>query len=121
MSIKDSTYFQLPPAYATLYPGSGGSGSKSMIRINFEYDFKICTIYDLSAHEFNEQDHTDSKSVSEIIQPKNLLIREVGYINQTYIKAIDKASAFYLNRPGATVGMYEKVKMGNLNNLTISR
>lgn len=115
--IKDSTCFQLPPAYADLYPGSGGSGSKAMIRIQFEYDFKSGAIYDLSAHAFNEQDQTDSKSVSENIQPKDLLIRDLGYINQTYIKAIDKASAYYLNRPGAPVGMYEQVKNGRFKQL----
>jgi len=48
--IKDSTSFQIPEHLAKHFPGSGGSASKAMVRIQFEYDFKSGEVLDLSLH-----------------------------------------------------------------------
>lgn len=58
--IKDSVCFQISEHLQTIYPGSGGSGSKAAVRIQFEYDLLGGTINDLSLHAFNEQDASNS-------------------------------------------------------------
>jgi len=112
VKIKDSTCFQLPESYEKEYRGSGGAGSKAMIRIQFEYDFKSGTIYDLSIHSFNHQDQTNSQETLGDIQAGDLLIRDLGYVNIKYLSHVDKNQAFYLNRPGSNIGMYEKNAAG---------
>jgi hypothetical protein len=121
IKIKDSTCFQLPETYESVYPGSGGSGSKAMIRIQFEYDFKSGTIYDLSVHAFNDQDQTNSQETLGDIHKGDLLIRDLGYVNLTYMQSIEKKQAFYLNRPSANIGMYEKDSNGNFEKLDFAK
>ena len=51
--IKDSTCFQVHECFVKYFPGSGGSASKAMVRIQFEYDVKTGEVLDLSLHAFN--------------------------------------------------------------------
>jgi len=95
--IKDSTSFQLPEDMVDKYPGSGGSGSKATIRIQFEFDYKTGKVYDLSLHPFNNHDQTNAKDTIETINKGDLIIRDLGYINLFVLRRIAK-EAFYLNR-----------------------
>lgn len=121
VKIKDSTCFQLPETYASVYPGSGGAGSKAMIRIQFEYDFKSGTIYDLSVHAFNDQDQTNSQETLADIHKGDLLIRDLGYVNFKYLEYVENKEAYYLNRPSANVGMYEKDTNGDFIKLDFAK
>ncbi len=58
--IKDSVCFQIDESLAQYYPGSGGSGSKANVRIQFEYDILDGKIVDLSLNAFNDQDAKNS-------------------------------------------------------------
>jgi hypothetical protein len=107
--IKDSTCFQLPKEFVDVYPGSGGSASGAMIRIQFEYDFKSGKVFDLSLHEFNTQDQTNSIDTLDNINEGDLIMRDLGYVNMKYLQAIIIAYAYYLNRPGSNINMYEKL------------
>ncbi len=115
--IKDSTSFQIPEHLAKYFPGSGGSASKAMVRIQFEYDFKSGEVLDLSLHAFNVQDQTDSVNTLHTIKENELKISDLGYVNQKYLKAIVDKKAYYLNRSGANVGIYfkENKKMNKVN------
>lgn len=106
--IKDSTSFQIPEHLAKYFPGSGGAASNAMVRIQFEYDFKSGEVLDLSLHAFNIQDQTDSVNTMHTIQKGELSIRDLGYINKRYLEAIIGKGAYYLNRCGASVGVYQK-------------
>jgi len=121
--IKDSTSFQIPEHLAKHFPGSGGSASKAMVRIQFEYDFKSGEVLDLSLHAFNVQDQTDSVNTLHTIKEKELKISDLGYVNQKYLKAIVDKKAYYLNRPGASVGIYfeENKKMNKVNFVNLKR
>ena len=46
--IKDSICFQIDESLSEHYPGSGGSGSKASVRIQFEYDLLTGSINDIS-------------------------------------------------------------------------
>lgn len=121
--IKDSTSFQIPEHLAEYFPGSGGSASKAMVRIQFEYDFKSGEVLDLSLHAFNVQDQTDSVNTLHTIKEKELKISDLGYVNQKYLKTIVAKKAYYLNRPGASVGVYFKKnkKMNKVNFVNLKR
>ena len=105
--IKDSTSFQLPDSMQEKYPGSGGSASKSGIRIQFEYDLKRGKIHDLSLYAFNNQDFNNANQTIDEIDKNDLVIRDLGYISINILKKIDKKEAFYLNRLKSNIKVYE--------------
>ena len=104
--IKDSTCFQLPADMAQKYPGSGGNASKAMLRIQFEFDYKTGKIYDLSLHPFNHQDQSNATATVGNIQARDLIIRDLGYININVLSQIISRKAFFLNRLN-TAKIYE--------------
>ncbi len=106
--IKDSTSFQLNEALSDSYPGSGGGGSAAGIRFQFEFDYLKGAILDLSLHAFNEPDATDSKKTLERIQAKDLILRDLGYMNLGVLKAIDAKGAYYLSRLNVSTKVYER-------------
>jgi len=115
--IKDSTCFQLPKEYVDVYPGSGGSASCAMIRIQFEYDFKSGKVFDLSLHAFNDQDQTNTIETLDNINEGDLIMRDLGYVNMKYLQAINTVCAYYLNRPASNINMYEKLGNGDFKKL----
>jgi Transposase DDE domain len=110
--IKDSTSFQLPSELAHLYPGSGGAGSKASVRIQFEFDFKTGRVYDLTFGPFNVSDQTDATRTINNVEPDDLVIRDLGYINHDAIIGIEKVKAWYLNRLRSRDNVYEKSGQG---------
>jgi len=105
--IKDSVCFQVHESMAASYPGSGGSGSKAAIRIQFEYDLISGTITDISINAFNKQDSTDSLATIERVNQDDLIIRDLAYMQVDVLKTIIRKLAFYLCRPHTSVKMYE--------------
>jgi len=122
--IKDATSFQLPEIMGDKYKGSGGSASKSAIKIQFEYDLKNGEILDLSFHSFTEQDTTNAKNTIDDIKPNELIIRDLGYIKIEYLIAIEEKKSFYLNRLQSNIIVYEdkkgkKIDFAKINNYLI--
>jgi len=105
--IKDSTCFQLHESLARHYPGSGGSGSKAMVRIQFEFDILTGKITDLSINAFNDQDATNSIDTIELTQNGDLIIRDLAYINLKVIKLIEQRDSYYLGRLAPNMNVYE--------------
>lgn len=123
VKIKDSTCFQLPEAYADTYPGSGGSGSKAAIRLQFEYDMLRGEICDLSIHAFNDQDKKNAVDTLGEINPGELIVRDLGYVNLDMPEGIARQEAFFISKLPTNVehvylkkeqGEYEKVDFEKL-------
>ena len=106
--IKDSVCFQIDEQLQDIYPGSGGSGSKAAVRIQFEYDLLGGTINDLSLHAFNDQDASNSLETMELLQSGDLIIRDLAYVGMQALKAMIKRTVYYLCRLGTQVKVYEK-------------
>ncbi len=111
--IKDATSFQLPENMVDKYKGSGGSGSISAIKIQFEYDLRTGEIIDLSLYPFIIQDATNAQDTIGSILPNELIIRDLGYINIPVLRAIEEKESFYVNRMQTSVKVYEE-KQGKL-------
>jgi len=110
--IKDSTAFQLPEDLSDSYAGSGGSGSKAMIRIQFEYDCKTGEICDLSLHPFISQDATDAEETKGSIKAGDLVIRDLGYVSIAMMKFINEKKAWFINRLNFNTKVFEKIGNG---------
>jgi hypothetical protein len=107
--VKDSTCFQIDPSLALNFPGSGGSGSKAAIRIQFEYDLLSGRINDLSINPFNQQDAKNSITTMELTNEGDLIIRDLAYMSIKALTGIIKRNAYYLCRANPSVKIYEKI------------
>lgn len=96
--IKDSTRYSVPKNMAEVYPGHGGGGGPAQISIQYEYDLITGKIHDLSLTGATRNDQRDSKETLYNIEKGDLLIRDLGYATQGYIKHIHQTGAYYLNR-----------------------
>lgn len=105
--IKDSICFQLDPALAAVYPGSGGAGSKAAIRLQFEYDLCSGTINDLSINPFIKQDGVNSKATLNLTREGDLIIRDLAYMSLDVLKKLTIKGASFLCRPGTRTTIYE--------------
>ncbi|MCK5677263.1 MAG: IS4 family transposase [Flavobacteriaceae bacterium] len=105
--IKDATSFQLSENMVDSYKGSGGSGSISAIKIQFEYDLISGKIIDLSLFSFIVQDATNAADTIDNIRNNELIIRDLGYISIPVLRAIQEKEAFFVNRTQTSVNVYE--------------
>lgn len=96
--IKDSTRYSLPDNLGTIYTGHGGVSGPAQISIQYEYDLISGKTLDLSLTSANRNDQQDSKETLHNIEKGDLLIRDLGYATQGYIKHIQEKGGYYLNR-----------------------
>jgi hypothetical protein len=96
--IKDSTRYSVPKNLASVYAGHGGCGGPAQISIQYEYDLITGKTIDLSFTSAIRNDQRDSKETLHNIEKGDLLIRDLGYATQGYIKHIHQTGAYYLNR-----------------------
>jgi len=106
--IKDSVCFQVDESLLAAYPGSGGSGSKASVRIQFEYDLLGGKINDLSLNAFNDQDATDAIATVDLLKAGDLIIRDLAYVGLQALQGIIQKVAFFLCRLSPTVKVYER-------------
>jgi hypothetical protein len=108
--IKDSVCFQIDESLAEQYPGSGGSGSRAAVRIQFEYDLLGGVINDLAIHAFNDQDATNSMATLETVQKGDLIIRDLAYMHLEALGKFVERGASFLCRLNTQTKAYQLVK-----------
>lgn len=96
--VKDSTRYTVPKEYASLYKGHGGISGAAQISIQYEYDLLSGKPIVLELTSACRNDQQDSKETLDNIEKGDLLIRDLAYAGQSYIKHVDNAGAYYLNR-----------------------
>lgn len=96
--IKDSTRYRVPKNLAEVYTGHGGDGGPAQISIQYEYDLISGKTIDLSLTAATRNDQRDSRETLHNIEKDDLLIRDLGYTTQGYIKHVQQTGAYYLNR-----------------------
>lgn len=105
--IKDSTKFVLPEAFSDKMVGFGGVSSKSASCIQYEYDLKSGSILDLNLTSANRTDATDAKETQDNIQPKDLVIRDLGYFSQDVYSTFINKQAFIISKLNTRTSVYE--------------
>ena len=106
--IKDSVCFQVDESLAAHYPGSGGSGSKANVRIQFEYDLLNGKIIDLSLNAFNDQDAKNSILTLDVVNTGDLIIRDLAYMHLEALRGIVERAAQFLCRLNANAKVYQE-------------
>ena len=106
--IKDSVCFQVDESLAADYPGSGGSGSKTNVRIQFEYDLLNGVIIDLSLNAFNDQDARDSTATLHLVEEGDLIVRDLAYMHLDTLQGIVKKLGHFLCRLNTQRKVYQE-------------
>jgi len=96
--LEDSTQCSLNEKLADEFKGSGGSASKSSVKIDLTFDIKNHTIPNIIITDGNVPDQSLGGALLNDVQKDDLFIRDLGYFVIDYFEKINGAEAFYLSR-----------------------
>jgi hypothetical protein len=120
--IKDSTCFQVPADLHDKYPGSGGKDTGSAVRIQFEYDILSGSIIQLRIDAFNHQDALNATESIDLVNPGDLVLRDLGYMHKKVLQKIDiDQEAAYVARLDSRIDAYEMKEAGKYQRIDFSQ
>lgn len=121
VKIKDSTRFQLPPAFQEKYPGCGGSASAAGMFIQFEFDLKSGTVSTINPTGAKRQDSTDASETVLSINEGELIIRDLGYFSGNVLERIaTERKAFFITRKSYGSKLY-RLQNGKFTELDLEK
>lgn len=106
VTIADSTCIMLPDCMKKFFAGFGAKGSCSGIKIFYEYDLKHGVVRNLDIYPANENDYHSGEMILEHLQPKELLIRDLGFYKLEAFARIAQSGAYFLSRYKTGTNLY---------------
>jgi hypothetical protein len=104
--IQDSTTCDLNQRLANAFKGSGGRASKSSLKLDVIYNFKMKKFESITLHNGSTADQVLAHKIIEHITPNTLIIRDMGYLRVDCISRIVQAQAFFLSRMKNNMTVY---------------
>ena len=99
INIKDSSKFKLPIHYQKDYPSYGSFNKQAaLMNMQFEYDLLSGSWNCIELTKATRNDQADSKETADDIYSNGLYIRDLGYITTTYLLAVCRKNAYFINR-----------------------
>ena len=97
--IQDSSTLPLPDRLAKAFPGSSNQRKGfAMAKIQVVCDLLNSRVAQLSISGFTRNDQAASADILDILQPGDLVIRDLGYFALHVLQKISLAGAFFLSR-----------------------
>jgi hypothetical protein len=97
--LHDSSTLPLPDALAPYYPGSRSrKGRHSQAKIQAVLDIKSRSYVSFSLTPFTRNDQAASSDVLALLEPGDLVIRDLGYFVLKTLKSIADRGAFFISR-----------------------
>ncbi|MGG0446205.1 IS4 family transposase [Bacillus mycoides] len=106
--ILDATTFQISDQLAAVYPGSGGSGKASGVKIQLEYDLLSGQFLHVALGPAKENDVNYGKEVQPTVDLQDLCIRDLGYFSLNDLDGIQQKGAYYLSRLKMNTKLFQK-------------
>ncbi|OFD87396.1 IS4 family transposase [Bacillus mycoides] len=106
--ILDATTFQVSDQLAAVYPGSGGSGKASGVKIQLEYDLLSGQFLHVEVGPGKQNDVNYGKKVQHTVDLQDLCIRDLGYFSLIDLDAIQQKGAYYLSRLKMNTKLFQK-------------
>lgn len=104
--LEDSTQCELNKKLADDFKGSGGSASKSSLKINLIYELIQDVIQDIHITDSKEPDQALAGIIFDHLQSNDLIIRDLGYFSLKILINLPKINAFFLSRLIKSVNVY---------------
>lgn len=106
--LHDSSTLPLPQALASNYPGAGNQcGRNAQAKIQAILDIKSRSYVYFSLTPFTRNDQTAASDVLGLLQPGDLIIRDLGYFALKVLARISGAGAFFISRFGYRCSLYD--------------
>lgn len=104
--LHDSTQITLHEKLADNFKGSGGSASKSSVKIDLTYEMKQDILENIQISSGNVPDQSSAEKIFAVIRENDLIIRDLGYFTLESLDGIAKNNAFFLSRLLKGVNVY---------------
>jgi hypothetical protein len=127
--IKDSTTFEIHESLCDVFEGfgkGGGRNSKAGVSIQYEFDVKNNSIFDIDLKPAIQKDSHDAIDKKETICKNDLIIRDLGYYSDTIIENFMDKKAFFISKLYHNVSVRHnskdkgKIDFGHLYNQMIA-
>jgi hypothetical protein len=106
--LHDSSALPLPPELAPYYPGAGNQCRRNaQAKIQAILDIKSRSYVYFSLTPFIRNDQAASADVLGLLQPGDLIIRDLGYFAVKVLARISDAGAFFVSRFGYRCSLYD--------------
>jgi len=110
--LHDSTVEPLPEALAAAFPGSANGRTKhryAALKLQFVCDLLHAKVLHLSLSGFTRNDQSASPDILQLLQPGDLVIRDLGYFVLKVLEQISLAQAFFLSRYRHGVTLHDPI------------
>ena len=106
--LHDSSILPLPHALAPCYPGSRNQrGHHAQAKVQAILDIKNRSYVHFSLMPFTRNDQAAASDVLDIVQPGDLIIRDLGYFVLKVLTRITDAGAFFISRYRYGCSLYD--------------
>jgi Transposase DDE domain len=108
--LQDSTVEALPDSLAGAFPGPSNHRQRrhASLKIQFICDLLHAQTLHLSLSGFTRNDQSASPDILNVLQPGDLIIRDLGYFVLKVLEQISLARAFFLSRYRHDVNLYDR-------------
>jgi len=119
--LQDSTNLKLPKHLADAYPGAKNQSGKENagMKIQATFNLKNEQMADFGLSAFTRTDQAASKDILDLVQPQDLIIRDLGYFVLSVFEKLSQIGAFFLSRLKNNVAIYWPDSGRRLNLLTL--
>jgi hypothetical protein len=104
--LEDCTECKLNEQLQVEFKGSGGSASKSSVKLDFIYELKRKNIVKIELTDRRTPDQKLSQNNLEIINQGDLIIRDLGFFDIEVMQIINERGAFFLSRLHASANVF---------------
>ncbi|MFK4323282.1 hypothetical protein ABH946_006063 [Bacillus sp. RC145] len=106
--ILDSTAFQLPNPFSSVYPGAGGCSHTAGLKIQLEYDLLSGQFLHIHTGPGKQHDRTYGSLCVPTVKENDLCIRDLGYFHLKDLQHIQDKKAYYISRIKSNTRIYQK-------------
>ncbi|EOO26176.1 hypothetical protein IIU_06018 [Bacillus cereus VD133] len=106
--ILDSTAFQLPDVFSSVYPGAGGCSHTAGVKIQLEYDLLSGQFLHIHTVPGKQHDRTYGSLCAPTVTANDLCIRDLGYFHLKDLQHIQDKKAYYISRIKSNTRIYQK-------------
>ncbi|PES70209.1 IS4 family transposase, partial [Bacillus cereus] len=106
--ILDSTAFQLPDSFSSVYPGAGGCSHTAGLKIQLEYDLLSGQFLHIHTGPGKQHDRTYGSLCVPTVNENDLCIRDLGYFHLKDLQHIQDKKAYYISRIKSNTRIYQK-------------
>lgn len=108
--LEDSTQCCLHEKLAEAFKGSGGSASRSTVKIDVIYELLHHQLHDLTVTDGRAADQGHAAAIVAFLRAGDLVIRDLGYWSVDALQQIATKDAWFLSRLSPSVAVYDSAE-----------